>query len=1541
MDSTTVLDYALFQLTPTRTRCDLVIFAGKKSEKIASGLLEPFLAHLKSAKDQISKGGYSITLKPTSSDASSWFTKAILERFVKFVSTPEVLERVVTIETEINQIESSNEQAVEVQGTPSTDGDFRFPVAPFKSKAETNGHNDAEAEENPKIRLQRVLESRKAMLKKEQAMAYARALVAGFEMDYIYDLVSFSDAFGALRLREACINFMELCNKKNDDKIWLDEVAAMQASYLGTSRTIFSGENNDLYQTGPAKSSASESGEGMENGLPVEFNLQQTEGASQSPTWPNNHPQYMQSSQGPMFQRLPPYPGYMFPGMQVPPSHYPGNVPWPVNFQDPGMYLDRDIKDGKRYKSSNKKMEKSANHARRRSTKDEGEGIDQSSSGSDSSDEQDHEASLSPDERIHKKKHNRRSSRKVVIRNINYIASATNEESGSDSDSSSSEDEYVDTDSIKQQVEAAVGSLKKQHKSTSTKNKARDDSKKASNKSSNAGTSHSEEEKKDGNWDIFQNLLMRDPDPSTKETGSKTIHVQEEYLTGKENPDKKLDKPKYASDDFLLTERSARDGIQESNVKFEGGEIFDGVVKRRAKDEDSFMPPRAEGGYYSQSGHFGTESSVFKTSKEEDWITGSRREIFGNPGGSIDHNIFRGEQISTNHFRDGENKRDVLSDDSFMVQSRLSDGPLQSQPNADIFMVSDIVGANQSENSMHGNMKGKVESGSFSEPEDFSIMLGHNSAAVQVVTSRAPDMDYGNDISLYETVGIQSKTEPGDSVDATPLQNGKSSKIKSSKELGRKVAGKEPKSRAPNGSLSRSKSDIPLRSKTSTSGSTRGKAEKEEEKRKKMEALLIQRQKRIAERSAAKGTKQETSKRHTKESKLQTPTDENKKSQKPVMRSSTIDRLAAARTINKQLSAESKVGQNRKPASKVNSSTVTSSLKKAKATKERQDKVKPSDKKTGSNHSRSSSNVQERVSKGATPVISEESRRAEGTQTERKDSNEDFGTETVLHTVTSVEKRESTTLSTTDISEEKNSIQILPEKSVLPPKDSSIPKELQLHVDDRVGIAPQITEHPTAENNLKSALSNSNEKVTEKKKLSFSPEISVMNISTPPSESETSPELFHARKKWNNGEITPKIPKGFRKLIFFECSSQSLEVCLVFASPNILYKQQCKVHGTLPNDKGYVNLTVEQAIMVMYSKTHSRHLWNPEPSQSLPLSTISPLKPHLRLPTTAEKFIQNYPFIFKIFLPPNRTNPSPHVKIIPKALSIHYDEILQLNMSRYRNDVVRRLAKLLMIARAGKLPLHLIDMFKYDLGLPHDYLLTLLPEFPDYFQICDMGFRDSNGEVVFGLELVSSRDDFAVSEMEKRGEMDEQGRMQIKYSMNLPNGFDLEKRVQEWVDKWQNLPYISPYENAFHLAPSGDHAEKWTVGIIHELLNLLVTKKTERENVFCLGEFLGLGRLRMKKALVHFPGIFYVSNKIKTQTVVLREAYRKKLMVEKHPLMVMRNRYISLMNLVLRRGRPVRGAGVRRRDRARTCVRVSHKKEDWNRWRRSDDDDED
>ncbi|KAL7209769.1 hypothetical protein ACSBR1_031349 [Camellia fascicularis] len=48
--------HQMLQLMQQFWRCDLIISANGKTEKIASGLLNPFLAHLKTAQDQIAKG---------------------------------------------------------------------------------------------------------------------------------------------------------------------------------------------------------------------------------------------------------------------------------------------------------------------------------------------------------------------------------------------------------------------------------------------------------------------------------------------------------------------------------------------------------------------------------------------------------------------------------------------------------------------------------------------------------------------------------------------------------------------------------------------------------------------------------------------------------------------------------------------------------------------------------------------------------------------------------------------------------------------------------------------------------------------------------------------------------------------------------------------------------------------------------------------------------------------------------------------------------------------------------------------------------------------------------------------------------------------------------------------------------------------------------------------------------------------------------------------------------------------------------------------
>ncbi|CAI9263618.1 unnamed protein product [Lactuca saligna] len=643
------LDYALFQLTPTRTRCDLVICVGDCKEKLASGLLSPFIAHLQFAKDQISKGGYSITL----SASAPWFTKSTLERFVRFVSTPEVLERSITIEREIANIELSLNT-----NTPS-DSQSLYGLEEHLNKSSNSAYkhegntDDAVHEEDSKVHLQRVLENRKTILQKEQAMVYARALVAGFETDNLEDLISFSDAFGSPRLREACLNFMELCNTKSNDRVWMDEVAAIQAyscsqsSYIETSGAILFPEENDPTQ---------ELRVNVQNG---NFATKKQNSGVDIHTYHGN----------PMFHL--PYQGYPFPPMVIPP-YYQQNLP----FQD--------------FKSRGKVSQKKESHS------------------SDSS-------SVSE---------TRSSSRKIVIRNINYINSERD--------------------------------LQTEHKSD--ENLEFEDKR--------------EGEKVTQQWDIFQNLLMKDTDDKESE----------EFVSNK---------------------------FEEQNI--------------------------------NQSGRH----------KEGDWIS--------------DKTVHeKSKDIFEDNFQSTESRKDVLVDDSLAIQdhslNKSSESHLRTQ---EVLMVSDNL-THKTSYSTNKNVN---------EPNDLYMVLERETAGKETMPTWTPEMELGNnDVKIIKQDSIGNKK----STKSTP---GKHSTI-------------ETKSKAL--SERKSKSDVISRNKKPIA---KGKSDKEEEKRKRMEELLIQRQKRISERSASA----------TNKSKSQLASQDMKKSNKPVIKSSTINRLSTARVINpKVLPTESK-----------------------------------------------------------------------------------------------------------------------------------------------------------------------------------------------------------------------------------------------------------------------------------------------------------------------------------------------------------------------------------------------------------------------------------------------------------------------------------------------------------------------------------------------------------------------------------------------------------------------------------------------------------
>ncbi|KAG7940798.1 hypothetical protein I3843_16G004600 [Carya illinoinensis] len=306
-----------------------------------------------------------------------------------------------------------------------------------------------------------------------------------------------------------------------------------------------------------------------------------------------------------------------------------------------------------------------------------------------------------------------------------------------------------------------------------------------------------------------------------------------------------------------------------------------------------------------------------------------------------------------------------------------------------------------------------------------------------------------------------------------------------------------------------------------------------------------------------------------------------------------------------------------------------------------------------------------------------------------------------------------------------------------------------------------------------------------------------------------------------------------------------------------------------------------------------------EPSKSVPVSIITQNRDSLQIPVRSIDFIRKYPSVFEEFLP-GGIGIHPHIRLTPEVLNLDAEEQLVYQSETYKKQAADRVLKLLMISRANKIPLSIVERLKWDLGLPRDYEKTIFPEFPDYFQI--VGDRDSSkgSEDRRVLELVCWSNELATSAMEKmatKGKSDYEKGMAIAFPLQFSRGFEMDKKLKKWEDEWQKLPYISPYENASHLLPKSDESDKWAVAVLHELLHILVSKKTEQDNILHLGEYLGL-RSRFKRALHHHPGIFYLSSKIGTYTVVLKEGYKRGLLVENHPLMIMRNRYIHLMNTV-------------------------------------------
>ncbi|XP_057532088.1 protein WHAT'S THIS FACTOR 1 homolog, chloroplastic [Amaranthus tricolor] len=284
------------------------------------------------------------------------------------------------------------------------------------------------------------------------------------------------------------------------------------------------------------------------------------------------------------------------------------------------------------------------------------------------------------------------------------------------------------------------------------------------------------------------------------------------------------------------------------------------------------------------------------------------------------------------------------------------------------------------------------------------------------------------------------------------------------------------------------------------------------------------------------------------------------------------------------------------------------------------------------------------------------------------------------------------------------------------------------------------------------------------------------------------------------------------------------------------------------------------------------------PNQVVPVNFLQKKFKTLDLQGKALNWLNKYPCCFEVF----RENDELYCQLTKRMMSLVEEE--ESIKEEQEPVFAERLAKILMMSSNQRLNVVKLDELKRNFGFPDDYLIRIVPKYSEMFRLINYSGRRSSLEV----ELISWKPELACSciELSSRKQNTEP-----RFSCLLPS---------TWVKSWERFnefnstPYISPYTNLNNLVEGSKDHEKRTVALVHELLALTLWKKisivklTHLRREFALPEKLNV-------LLLKHPGIFYVTNKYRIYTVLLREGYNGSKLIDKDPLVVVKDKFGELM----------------------------------------------
>ncbi|GFP93605.1 protein root primordium defective 1 [Phtheirospermum japonicum] len=300
-----------------------------------------------------------------------------------------------------------------------------------------------------------------------------------------------------------------------------------------------------------------------------------------------------------------------------------------------------------------------------------------------------------------------------------------------------------------------------------------------------------------------------------------------------------------------------------------------------------------------------------------------------------------------------------------------------------------------------------------------------------------------------------------------------------------------------------------------------------------------------------------------------------------------------------------------------------------------------------------------------------------------------------------------------------------------------------------------------------------------------------------------------------------------------------------------------------------------------------------EPGQVIPLRYFEKRRERLRLPIKIETFIAQNPGLFDTYK--DRIRPKSDLVTFIRP-SDRLNRFLEEEQAIYEKNeplIVEKLCKLLMMAKNNIVSADKLIEAKREFGFPNDFLVKLIPKYPEYFKL-----HGSPGEGQSYLELVNRESEFSKSVIEKRADDESKLtgiRIRPAFVWKLPPGFFIKKEMREWVRDWNELPYVSPYDDISGLTPNSPEMEKRMVGVFHELLSLSIHKRIP---VPILGKFCDeyIFSNAFSSVFTRHSGIFYMSLKGGIKTAVLREAYKGEELVDCDPILEIKNKFIELIN---------------------------------------------